>query len=66
MRKEKSWKELETEKTRGRKRYVERLVETKEAEKSIKEYENSTDEGGPDRHDGVRPVYRQRSEGKFP
>ena len=37
-RKQKSYKELETENTRGRKRYLERLIEDEEAAKSIEDY----------------------------
>jgi len=50
-------KERETEKTRGKKRFLERQQEDLEAEQEIKEfkYEDSADERGADRQDGVRP-----------
>jgi hypothetical protein len=62
----KNYKEKKTEQERGRKRYLERLIEKQEAEKEIQEYENSEDGNSPDRLDGDRLEYRQRSEGKFP
>ena len=34
----KTYKEIENEKTRGRKRYLERVQETEDAEKEIKEF----------------------------
>jgi hypothetical protein len=37
-RKQKSYKELETENTRGKKRYLERLVEDKEAQQRVEEF----------------------------
>ena len=37
-RKQKSYKELETENTRGKKRYLERLVEDEEAAQRIEEF----------------------------
>lgn len=37
--KEKSYKEQATESSRGKKRYIERIAEEREAEKLIKEYE---------------------------
>lgn len=37
-RKQKSYKELETENTRGKKRYLERLIEDEEAAQSIEEF----------------------------
>lgn len=37
-RKQKSYKELETENTRGKKRYLERLVEDEEAAQRIDEF----------------------------
>ena len=37
-RKQKSYKELETENTRGKKRYIERLVEDKEAQQRLEEF----------------------------
>lgn len=55
-RKQKSYKELETENTRGKKRYLERMIENKEAEKSIEDYLNrpEQEEESNDRDD-VRP-----------
>ena len=37
-RKQKSYKEQETENTRGKKRYIERLVEDKEAQQRLEEF----------------------------
>ena len=37
-RKQKSYKELETENTRGRKRYIERLAEDREAQQRVEEF----------------------------
>ena len=37
-RKQKSYKELETENTRGRKRYLERIIEDEEAARSIEDF----------------------------
>jgi len=62
----KSYKEKKTEQERGRKRYLERLIEEQEAEKEIQEYENSTDGSDAPGLDGERSKYMQRSEGKFP
>jgi hypothetical protein len=39
----KTYREKETEKTRGKKRYIERIIEEKEADKEIKEYEEASD-----------------------
>ncbi len=39
-----SWKELENEKTRGRKRFRERIAEEKEAEQLIKDYVDEPEE----------------------
>ncbi len=38
MTSKKTYKELENEKTRGRKRFLERIQETKDAEAEIKEF----------------------------
>ena len=38
MRKQKTYKELETENTRGRKRYLERLIEDEEAAQRIEDF----------------------------
>jgi indole-3-glycerol phosphate synthase len=66
MKKQKSYKELENEKTRGKRRFLERLVETEEAEKQIKEYdESSTDDGDIDRQHGVGPVGGECRESKL-
>jgi replication initiation and membrane attachment protein DnaB len=40
----KNWKELENEKSRGKKRYQERIAEEKEAEQLIKEYKEEQEE----------------------
>lgn len=53
--KQKSNKERENEATRGKKRYLERIVEEQEADKDIKEYENQQDDGHPDRQYGLGP-----------
>ncbi len=37
-RKQKTYKELDTEKTRGRKRYLERIIEDQEAKQRVEEY----------------------------
>ena len=37
-RKQKSYKELETENTRGKKRYLERLIEDEEANQRVKDF----------------------------
>ena len=37
-RKQKSYKELETENTRGKKRYIERLIEDEEAAQRIEDF----------------------------
>ena len=37
-RKQKSYKELETENTRGKKRYIERLIEDEEATQRIEDF----------------------------
>jgi hypothetical protein len=39
--KNKNYKELETEKQKGKRRFVERRVQELEAEKEIKEYDNT-------------------------
>lgn len=62
----KNYKEKKTEQERGRKRYLERLIEEQEAEKEIQEYENSEDGSDAPGLDGERFKYMQRSEGKFP
>jgi hypothetical protein len=66
--KEKSYKEKENEKTRGKKRYLERIVDEREAEKQIKEFdreevpdEDLSDEGRTYRHHGNGPERNQRS-----
>ena len=38
VRKQKSYKELETENTRGKKRYIERLIEDEEAAQRIEDF----------------------------
>lgn len=40
----KTYKELENEKTRGKKRYLERITEEREADKLIKDYEQQDEE----------------------
>ena len=53
----KSNREREKEKERGKKRYLERVIEENEAEQQIKEFdrnENIADESGTDRLDGNR------------
>lgn len=58
MIKQKSGRELDREKSRGKKRYIERVIQENEAETEIKEFdlnEDIPDEGGADRFDGFRP-----------
>ncbi len=58
MIKQKTNREKDSEKTRGKKRYLERIVQEHEAEEEIKTFdrgsiiEDSTNEGGTDRFDG--------------
>ncbi len=61
----KSYKEQETEKQKGKRRYIERRVQDEEAEKEIREYEDSTDERGVDRFDGFGPLDGECSAGKL-
>jgi hypothetical protein len=59
--KQKTNREKENESTRGKKRYIERVVEEKEAEQQIKEFdrnEDITDERGVGGLDGFRPIRR--------
>lgn len=44
----KSWKEQESEKARGKKRYQERLIEEEEAEKLIRDYTEEERETFPE------------------
>lgn len=53
----KTIKERDTEKKRGKKRFIERLVEEQEADNLIKDFldnENSSDESRTHRQDGNR------------
>ena len=59
--KQKTNREKENEKTRGKKRFIERVAEEKEAEQQIKEFdrnEDITDESGVDRQYGERIIRR--------
>jgi len=47
--KQKTNREKENEKTRGKKRYIERVVEEKEAEQQIKEFESIKHDPNKDR-----------------
>lgn len=47
-RKQKSYKELETENTRGKKRYLERLVEDEEAAQRIEDFFTHPEQEEPD------------------
>lgn len=61
MKKQKNHKELEGEKLRGKRRFIERVAEEKEAEQQIKEFdrnEDITDESGTRGLDGFRPIRR--------
>lgn len=61
MKKQKNHKELEGEKLRGKRRFIERVAEEKEAEQQIKEFdrnEDITDESGVDRQYGERLIRR--------
>lgn len=62
----KSYKEKQTEQQRGKKRYIERLVEEQEAEEEIKHYENITDDSDAYRHDGERSERSERSKSLLP
>jgi len=42
-RKQKSYKEMETENTRGKKRYLERLIEDEEAKQRVEEFLDQQD-----------------------
>lgn len=53
-RKQKSYKELETENTRGKKRYLERLVEDEEAAQRIEEFLDHADQPEEDNHEQPR------------
>jgi len=53
-RKQKSYKELETENTRGKKRYLERLVEDEEAAQRIEEFLDHVDQPEEDNHEQPR------------
>jgi hypothetical protein len=56
--KNKSYKEKETLKERGTKRFQERLAEEKEAEKEIKQFDPSTDHAEEDCIDNTnRPTF---------
>lgn len=54
-RKQKSYKELETENTRGKKRYLERLIEDEEAAQSIEEFLDHPEENDTKDDTNVRP-----------
>ena len=55
-RKQKSYKELETENTRGRKRYLERLIEDEEAAQRIEDFfTHSEQDDEPKEDNNVRP-----------
>ncbi len=47
--KNKTYKEKETEKQRGKKRYLERIVEEQEADKEIEQYEKEEKPTFPER-----------------
>ena len=53
-RKQKSYKELETENTRGKKRYIERLIEDEEAAQRIEEFLDHVDQPEEDSHEQPR------------
>lgn len=53
-RKQKSYKELETENTRGKKRYLERMIENEEADKSIDDFLNHPEQQEEDEHEQPR------------
>lgn len=60
--KQKTNREKENEKTRGKKRFIERVAEEKEAEQQIKEFDRNEDiiigESGTRGLDGFRPIRR--------
>jgi hypothetical protein len=53
-RKQKSYKELETENTRGKKRYLERLVEDEEAAQRIDEFLDQPNQPEESEHEQPR------------
>ena len=55
MKKEKTWKEKETENTRGRKRYIERIIEDKEAQDRLEEFLDNKEEHDNENSTIVRP-----------
>lgn len=56
MNKEKTYKEKETEKQRGRKRFIERVAEDKEASQEIKDFlNNNTEKEDYDGRPDLRP-----------
>jgi hypothetical protein len=50
----KNYKEIENEKTRGKRRYLERINEEKEAEKLIRDYEEEQEQGLDDRETTIQ------------
>ena len=50
-RKQKSYKELETENTRGKKRYIERLIEEEEAKQRVEDFLNHPEQQEEIQHD---------------
>jgi hypothetical protein len=57
--KQKTNREVESESQRGRKRYQERLIEEREAEREIKQYNNN--EHDPSLDDFRQGIYQDRS-----
>jgi hypothetical protein len=53
-RKQKSYKELETENTRGKKRYLERLVEDREAQQRVEDFLDHVDQPEESEHEQPR------------
>ena len=54
VRKQKTYKEQETENTRGKKRYLERLVEDEEAAQRIEEFLDHADQPEESEHEQPR------------
>ncbi len=55
-RKQKTYKELETENTRGKKRYLERLIEDEEAKQRVEEFLDQQDvEESEHEHPDTKP-----------
>lgn len=63
--KPKTYKEKSNEDTRGKRRFLERLEQTRLANLEIEDYENSTDGSDFNRLDGLGSERGERGEGKL-